>query len=578
MERIWQKQYPPSVPHEINPDHYQSIVHLFEDSTRKYASRLAFANMGHTITYAELDQLSARFASFLQHELGLKPGEHIAIQMPNLLQYPVALFGAMRAGLVVVNTNPLYTPREMEHQFSDAQVKAVIILANFAHHLPSILPKTQIKAVVVTELGDMLPPLKRLLVNTVVKYIKKLVPPYKLPGAYSFTRAMEIGARKPYTRVEPKSNDTAVIQYTGGTTGVAKGAMLSHRNLVANCEQSSAWFLAKQHDSTTQDVIVTALPLYHIFAFTVNCLMVLRMGGHNVLITNPRDMTGFLKELAKTPFTIFSGVNTLYNGMMNHPLFGEVNFSKMRVCVAGGMALQRVVAERWHKATGVEIIEGFGMTETSPVTHGNPVEGGGGNRVGTIGVPISSTDAVILDDEGNEMPVGERGEICVRGPQIMKGYFNRPEETAKIMLPNGFLRTGDIAIMEADGYFRIVDRKKDMILVSGFNVYPNEVEDVIAMCPGVLEVAAIGIPDAKSGEAVKVFVVKKDQSLTEEAIRAFAKENLTGYKLPSYIEFRPDLPKSNVGKILRKPLRDAELKKFGMPPKDFIQHSPGDIV
>ncbi len=573
MEKIWHKQYPSSVPTEINPDAFSSLVHLFEQSVRDYRDRPAFGNMGKSITYAELDELSARFASFLQHELQLKPGDHIAIQMPNLLQYPVALFGAMRAGLVVVNTNPLYTPREMEHQFKDANVKALVILANFAHHLPAILPHTQIKAVVVTELGDMLPPLKRVVVNAVVKYVKKMVPPYRLPGAYTFNRAMAIGAQKTFQRVEPKASDIAVIQYTGGTTGVAKGAMLTHRNLVANCEQSTAWFLATGADlSRQQETIITALPLYHIFAFTVNCLMVLKMGGYNVLITNPRDLSGFLKELKTIRFTIFSGVNTLYNGMMNHPLFGEVNFSTMRICVAGGMALQRVVAERWHKATGVEIIEGFGMTETSPVTHANPIGGGGGNRIGTIGVPLPNTEAIILDDEGNEVPLGERGELCVRGPQIMKGYYNRPDETAKIMLPNGFLRTGDIAIMDPDGYFRIVDRKKDMILVSGFNVYPNEVEDVIAMCPGVLEVAAIGIPDAKSGEVVKVFVVKKDPNLTEEAVRAFAKENLTGYKVPHEIEFRTELPKSNVGKILRRPLRDAELKKYAIPPKDFVQH------
>jgi long-chain acyl-CoA synthetase len=560
MEKVWLKHYAANVKKEINPDEYSSLVELFEKSCRKYADKSAFSNLGHAITYAELERQSRYFASFLQSR-GLKKGDRVAIQMPNLLQYPIVLFGALRAGLVVVNTNPLYTPREMEHQFKDSGVKAIVILANFANHLEQVLPATQIDTVIVTEIGDVLPPVKRFVVNSVVKYVKKMVPPYNLPKAISFRDAMAKGAQLPLNHPNITGQDIAFIQYTGGTTGVSKGAALTHRNMVANMMQSYEMFRSLL--TADQEIVITALPLYHIFALTCNCLIMLMVGAHNVLITNPRDMKAFLKDLKKYPFTMITGVNTLYNGLLNQPDFKDISFKHLRLAGAGGMALQRAVAERWHKTTGVPIMEGFGMTETSPVTHFNPPFGE--NRIGTIGIPVPNTECKLVDDEGNEITApNERGELCIRGPQVMQGYWQRPDENAKVFLADGFLRTGDIAVMEPDGYFKIVDRKKDMILVSGFNVYPNEVEDVLAHHPGVLEVAAVGVPDEKSGEAVKVFVVRKDPNLQVEALHDFAKEQLTGYKIPKYIEFRNELPKSNVGKILRRPLRDeavAQMKK-----------------
>ncbi|RIV27375.1 long-chain-fatty-acid--CoA ligase [Fibrisoma montanum] len=553
----WRRHYPEGVPHEINPDAYPSLAALMEDGFQRFANRPAYENMGKQLTFGQLDQLSKQFASFLQNDLKLQKGDHIAIQMPNALQYPVAMFGALRAGLVVVNTNPLYTPREMQHQFKDSQAKAIVILANFAANLEKIIDKTDIKHVIVTQLGDLLGFPKKHIVNAVVKYVKKLVPPFNLPNAISFGDALSRGSRQPFRPVDIKGSDLAFIQYTGGTTGVSKGAMLSHRNIIANVEGQDVWMKpANLPDGET--VVVAALPLYHVYALTTNALASLKIGSMNLLITNPRDMNAFIDDLKRHKVSCFTGVNTLYNGLLNHPRINEVDFSHLKVTSAGGMALQTAVAERWQKLTSNKPAEGYGLTETSPVLCSNPVVGG--NRVGTIGVPWPSTELKIVRDDGTDAAVGEPGEICARGPQVFVGYFNRPEETAKAMMGDWF-KTGDIGVMDADGYFKIVDRKKDMILVSGFNVYPNEIEDVVAQCPGVLEVACIGVPDAKSNEVVKIFVVKKDPNLTEETIKAYCRENLTAYKVPKLIEFRPELPKSNVGKILRRPLRDEEMAK-----------------
>ncbi len=557
MEKTWLKHYKDGILSEIDPLKYAHVVDVFEQSCRKFAAKPAFVNLGFTMTYADIERQSRYFASFLQKQ-GLVPGDRVAIQMPNLLQYPVVMFGALRAGLVVVNTNPLYTPREMEHQFKDSGAKAIIILANFASHLEQVLPQTQIQTVVVTEIGDALPQPKRFIVNSVVKYVKKMVPKYNLPRAISYNDALAQGSKLPFNHPTINREDIAFIQYTGGTTGVSKGAMLTHHNIVANLLQSYEMFRVKLN--TESEVIITALPLYHIFALTVNCLLGYMSGGLNVLITNPRDMKAFIADLKKYPFSCITGVNTLFNGLLNQPAFQEVDFSKLKLTCAGGMALQRAVAERWHKATGVAVHEGFGLTETSPCASFNPPFGE--NRIGTIGIPLPSTEYKLLDDDGNEVALGERGEVCIRGPQVMKGYWQRPDETAKVMTIDGFLKTGDVGVADTDGYFKIVDRKKDMILVSGFNVYPNEVEDVMAMHPGVLEVAAVGVPDEKSGEAVKVFVVRRDPNLTVETLHDYCKEQLTGYKIPKYIEFRNELPKSNVGKILRRPLREEAAKQF----------------
>ncbi|WP_460982706.1 AMP-binding protein [Spirosoma fluminis] len=554
----WRRFYPKEVPYEINADAYPSLAAMMEEGFQKFADRPAYACMGKQLTFTEIDKLSQQFASFLQNDLGLKKGDRLAIQMPNTLQYPVAMFGALRAGLIVVNTNPLYTPREMLHQFKDSGATAIVILSNFASNLEKILDKTGIKHVVVTQLGDLLGFPKKQIVNAVVKYVKKLVPAYKLPGAISFNDALSRGSGQPFRPVAIKNTDMAFIQYTGGTTGVSKGAMLTHRNIISNVECQHYW-MKPGGIPDGEGTIVAALPLYHVYALTTNALAALRSGSMNLLITNPRDLNAFIDDLKKYKITAFTGVNTLYNGLLNHARIGEVDFSHLKVTSAGGMALQTAVAERWAKLTGNTPCEGYGLTETSPVLCSNPVDGT--VRVGSIGIPWPSTEMKIIHDDGTDAEVGEPGEIVARGPQVFLGYYNRPDETAKSMIGDWF-KTGDVGVMNEDGFFKIVDRKKDMILVSGFNVYPNEIEDVVAQCPGVMEVACIGVPDEKSTEVVKIFVVKKDQSLTEDSIKAYCRENLTPYKVPRIIEFRNELPKSNVGKILRRPLRDEEMAKL----------------
>ncbi|MDQ6479011.1 AMP-binding protein [Dyadobacter sp. LHD-138] len=557
----WLKHYTPGVPYEIDPEAYSSLVELIETGFRLYKDRSAYANMGKELTYGTLDELSRNFASYLQ-SLGLQKGDRIAIQMPNLLQYPVVMFGALRAGLIIVNTNPLYTPREMQHQFKDSGVKAIVILANFASHLEKIVANTEIKHVVITEIGDMLGFPKKLIVNAVVKYIKKMVPAYHIAGAVSFQKALSIGTGLTYEKPAVSNADIAFIQYTGGTTGVSKGALLTHRNLIANVEANSAWLKPIMSDMEAP-VFVAALPLYHVYALTVNALSGIKIGAMNVLITNPRDMNAFIADLKKYKINVFTGVNTMFNGLMNNPKFSEVDFSQLKATSAGGMALQKIVAERWLAATGCPATEGYGLSETSPVLSSNLLVGE--NRIGTIGIPWPSTALRILRENGTWADTSEVGEICASGPQVMLGYFNRPDETAQVIFEQDGMRwfkTGDLGFEDADGYFKIVDRKKDMILVSGFNVYPNELEDVVAQCPGVLEVACVGIPDDKSGELVKLFIVKKDPELTEETVRAFCKENLTAYKCPKKIEFRTELPKTNVGKILRRALREEEIAKL----------------
>ncbi|GAB4030386.1 AMP-binding protein [Spirosoma gilvum] len=554
----WRRFYPKEVPYEINPDAYPSLVALFEEGCQRFANHSAYACMGKQITFGELNTLATQFASFLQNELHLQKGDRLAIQMPNTLQYPVAMFGALKAGLVVVNTNPLYTPREMQHQFKDSGAKAVVILANFASNLEKIIDRTDIQHVIVTQLGDLLGFPKKQIVNAVVKYVKKLVPAYKLPDAISFSDALSRGRQQPFKSVDIQNTDLAFVQYTGGTTGVSKGAMLSHRNIISNVEGQHYW-MKPGHIPDGEGIIVAALPLYHVYALTTNALAALKSGAMNLLITNPRDLNAFIDDLKKYKITAFTGVNTLYNGLLNHPRINEVDFSHLKVTSAGGMALQTAVAERWAKLTGNTPCEGYGLTETSPVLCSNPIDGT--VRVGTIGIPWPSTEMKVIREDGTDAPIGEPGEIVARGPQVFKGYYNRPDETAKSMMGDWF-KTGDVAVMNEDGFFKIVDRKKDMILVSGFNVYPNEIEDVVGQCPGVSEVACIGIPDEKSTEVVKIFVVKKDPNLTVDAIKEFCRENLTPYKVPRVIEFRNELPKSNVGKILRRPLRDEELAKL----------------
>jgi long-chain acyl-CoA synthetase len=556
--RPWLKHYPPGVPYDINPDIYSSLAPLINEGFQNFSANPAYACMGKQITFGELDKLSQQFASFLQNDLKLQAGDRIAIQMPNLLQYPVAMFGALRAGLTVVNTNPLYTPREMQHQFKDSGAKAIVILANFASNLEKILGQTDIKHVIVTQIGDLLGFPKKLIVNAVVKYAKKMVPAYNLPGAISFGDALSRGSRQPMKSVSIKSTDLAFVQYTGGTTGVSKGAALTHRNLLANLICQDEW-LKPAGIPLGEGIIVAALPLYHVYALTTNALASLKSGSMNLLITNPRDLNAFIDDLKKYKITAFTGLNTLYNGLLNHPRIGEVDFSRLEITSAGGMALQTAVADRWQKLTGSKPAEGYGLSETSPVLCSNPIIPEL-NRIGTIGIPWPSTLMKCMQDDGTEAPLGQPGEIWAKGPQVFGGYYNRPDESAKV-LEDGWFKTGDIGVMDADGYFKIVDRKKDMILVSGFNVYPNEIEEVVSQCPGVLEVACIGVPDARSGETVKIFVVKKDEALTEDSIRAFCRENLTAYKNPKLIEFRTELPKSNVGKILRRPLRDEEMAK-----------------
>lgn len=550
MDRVWLKRYPSGVPAEINADHYSSLLDIFEQSIAKFADKVAFVNMGKSITYRELDQQSQAFAAYLQHELGLKKGDAVAIMMPNLLQYPVALMGVLRAGCSVVNVNPLYTPRELQHQLTDSKARAIVIVENFAHTLMAVEKNIQVEHVILTKMGDMLGTVKGTLVNLVVKHLKKLIPAYQLQKFVPFKQVLQRGAALSWQKPEMSGADIAFLQYTGGTTGVSKGAMLTHRNMVANLEQASG-FLDKFLDEGKENV-VTALPLYHIFALTANFFVFFKHGGTNLLITNPRDMPNFVKELAKFPFTAITGVNTLFNGLLNTPGFAELDFSRLKLSLGGGMAVQRPVAERWKKVTKTRLLEGYGLTECCPLVTLSPFDLDDFN--GSIGLPAPSTDIRLVDENGNDVPQGEAGEMIVQGPQVMLGYLNRPEETAKT-IKDGWLYTGDIATMDADGFFYIVDRKKDMILVSGFNVFPNEIEEVVAMSEKVLEVAAVGVPNESTGEAVKVFVVKKDPSLTEQEVIAHCKQHLTGYKVPKLVEFRTELPKTNVGKILRRELR-----------------------
>ena len=550
MEKIWLKSYPTGVPAEIDYSDYKSVGDLFEKCVKQYADRPAFHCMGKTISFAELDRFTAAFGAWVQSK-GLAKGARVALMMPNVLQYPVCLYGTLRAGLTVVNVNPLYTPRELEHQLKDSGAEVIVVLENFASVLQEVIARTPVKYVIVASLGDMLG-LKGALVNFVVRNVKKMVPAFELPSAVRFNAMLSEGSGMTLKPVETSHEDIAFLQYTGGTTGVSKGAMLLHRNILANIAQSSAWLIPGLKGEVP--VIITALPLYHIFSLTVNCLLMMKVGGMNVLITNPRDIPGFVKELAKHRYNVITGVNTLFNALLNNAEFNRLDFSNVKVCVGGGMAVQKAVADKWKLVTGKVLLEGYGLTETSPSATMNPLTLT--DYSGSIGLPLPSTIVSIRDDDKKEVAQGQPGEICISGPQVMKGYWQRPEETANVIGPDGFLYTGDVGVMDEKGFVRIVDRKKDMILVSGFNVYPNEIEQVMAMHPGVLEVAAIGVPDEHSGEVPKIFIVKKDPALTEEAVLAFCKEQLTGYKRPKYVEFRTELPKTNVGKILRRALRD----------------------
>ncbi|MDC7705097.1 long-chain-fatty-acid--CoA ligase [Vogesella indigofera] len=551
MEKIWLKNYQAGVAHEIDINEFQSVVEVFERSVNKFRDRPAMACMDKILSYGELDTLSANFASYLQNTLQLAKGARVAIMMPNLLQYPVAVFGILRAGCTVVNVNPLYTPRELEHQLKDAGVETIVILENFAGVLEDVIARTPVKNVVIATIGDMLGFPKSLIVNFVVRKIKKMVPPWHLPGHTRFNDTLALGSKQPLCKVALGHDDIAFLQYTGGTTGVAKGAMLLHKNIVANMLQAGEWVKPVVREG--QEIIITALPLYHIFSLTANLMVFTELGALNVLITNPRDIPGFIKELKKYKVTAMTGVNTLFNALLNHPEFKTVDFSTWRLALGGGMAVQKAVAEKWKQVTGTPLIEAYGLTETSPAACINPLDLKEYN--GTIGVPVPSTEIELRDNDGKPVARGEAGELCIRGPQVMKGYWNRPDETAKVIDSQGFLATGDVAVITDDGFVKLVDRKKDMILVSGFNVYPNEIEDVVAMHPGVLEVACVGVPDDKSGEVVKVFVVRKDMSLNEKDIIEHCKTNLTGYKVPKAVEFRNELPKTNVGKILRRALR-----------------------
>lgn len=554
--RPWLKSYPENVPAEVPLGEYASLVEVLDRTVQNHGDKTAYISMGRHLSYRRLAELSLRFASFLQGESGLKPGAKVAVMLPNVLQYPLCLFGTLRAGLTVVNCNPLYTPRELAHQLADSGAEAIVVLENFAHVLEQAIAlmgdKNPLRQVVVTGLGDLLGPVKGALVNLALRYVKRLVPAWKLPGAITFDTALVRGNSHPFRPVALGPDDLAFLQYTGGTTGVAKGAMLTHGNMLANLAQVHAWVGPALREG--QEVIVTALPLYHIFSLTANCLLFIKLGGTNLLIANPRDVAGLIKEMASLPFTAITGVNTLFNALLQHPNFRTLDFSSLRIALGGGMSVQKAVAERWQLQTGLPLVEAYGLTETAPAVTANPLDIKA--FTGCIGLPLPSTDLVIRDDAGNDLPIGVAGEICVRGPQVMKGYYQHPEETAQVMTEDGFLRTGDIGIMDERGFVRLVDRKKDMILVSGFNVYPNEVEDVIACHPGVREVAAIGVPDSHSGEAVKVYISRQDPSLTAEDIMAHCRESLTGYKLPRAVEFRDQLPKTTVGKILRRALKD----------------------
>jgi len=551
MEKPWLKNYESNVNHEININEFSSLSDLFEKTVKKFSSKPAFYNMGKTITYQDLYILSKKFSSYLQNNLGLKKGDRIAIMMPNLLQYPVVLFGILQAGMIVVNVNPLYTARELEHQLKDSGAKAILILENSAHILEKVLANTEVKHVIVTKIGDMLSPLKSVIVNFIVKYVKKMVQSWDIPNAIMFKDLLNHADETKFKKEDISLNEIAFLQYTGGTTGVSKGAILTHGNIVANFLQAREWI--KNLIKEGEEIIITALPLYHIFSLTANCMIFSSIGALNILITNPRDIPGFVKELKKFKFTAITGVNTLFNALLNNEEFSNLDFSRLKVALGGGMAVQRAVAEKWKNVTKTPLIEAYGLTETSPAVCINPMNLKEYN--GYIGLPIPSTEVVIKDENENNLEPGKEGELCVKGPQVMKGYWNKKEETEKVFTKDGFFKTGDIAYMTEDGFFKIVDRKKDMILVSGFNVYPNEVEDVIASHPKVLECAVIGIPDDKSGESVKAFIVKKDDSLTEDEIISFCRENLTAYKVPKHIEFRKELPKTNVGKILRRELR-----------------------
>jgi len=551
LNKVWLNRYPADVPAEIDPDRYQSLIDMFEQAVTRYTDKPAFINMGETMTFRKLEERSRAFAAYLQQGLGLKKGDRVALMMPNLLQYPVALFGVLRAGMVVVNVNPLYTPRELEHQLCDSGASAIVIVSNFAHTLEKVVSKTQVKHVILTRLGDELSIAKGTLVNLVVKYIKRMVPKYHLPGAISFRQALQNGEHLQYVKPDVVNSDLAFLQYTGGTTGVAKGAMLTHRNMLANLEQVKAAYGPLLEEG--KELVVTALPLYHIFALTMNCLFFIELGGCSLLITNPRDIPGFVKELGKYPFTAMTGVNTLFNALLNNKAFQQLDFSALHLSAGGGMQVQHVVAERWEKLTGRFLLEGYGLTECAPLVSANPHDMN--YHSGSIGLPVPSTDVKLIDDNGLEVPPGEPGELCVKGPQVMTGYWKQPVATADV-LKDGWLRTGDIVEIDDKGFMRIIDRKKDMILVSGFNVYPSEIEEVVMQHEGVLEVAAVGVPAGVTGEAVKIFVVKKSPSLSEQELIIFCRQHLTAYKVPRLIEFRTELPKSNVGKILRRELRD----------------------
>ena len=555
MEKIWLKSYPKGVPAEIDVNTYASVRDVFDRVVGEFGPRTAYTCMGKSITFAELEKASAAFGAFLQGR-GLKKGARVALMMPNVLQYPVCLFGILRAGFTVVNTNPLYTPRELEHQLTDSGAEMLVVVENFANTVQEVVGRTAVKQLVVTSIGEMLG-WKGPLVDFVLRHVKKMIPPWSLPGSMRLSEALAEGRRRKLEHVPITHEDIAFLQYTGGTTGVAKGAMLLHRNIIANLLQAGAW--VKPFLGNERHIIITPLPLYHIFSLTANCLVFMTLGAENVLITNPRDIPGFVKEMGKHRFTAFTGVNTLFNALLNNADFAKLDFSSLQMTLGGGMAVQKVVAERWKQITGVPLIEAYGLTETSPAATINPLDLAEYN--GAIGLPVPSTDLALRDDAGHDVPLGTAGEICIKGPQVMAGYWQRPDETAKVIDANGWLATGDIGVMDDRGFVRIVDRKKDMILVSGFNVYPNEIEAIVVTHPGVLECAAIGVPDAKSGEAVKLFVVRKDPSLTAEALLAHCRAQLTGYKLPREVEFRAELPKSNVGKILRRELRDEARKK-----------------
>ena len=552
MDKPWLDSYPAGVRKEIDPNEFDSVADIFNQSVQKYAELPAFSNMGATLSYADMDRLTRNLAAYLQSIPGMQKGDRVAVMMPNLLQNPIAIFAILRAGFTVVNTNPLYTPRELRHQLKDSGSKVIIVVDNFCHTLQEVLADTDIQQVITTQLGDMLDFPKSMIVNLVVKHVKKMVPPYNIPGRITFKQALKIGASKPFEEAKTTHDDIAFLQYTGGTTGLAKGAMLTNGNMVANMLQASEWISPAVEER--KEIIITALPLYHIFSLTANCLTFMKSGALNFLITNPRDMPGFVKELSGVKFTAITGVNTLFNGLLNTPGFSDLDFSQLKLTLGGGMAVQQSVAEHWRRVTGAPLIEAYGLTETCPAVCINPMDLDDFN--GAIGLPVPSTEVSIRTEDGEFLPQGEPGELCVRGPQVMKGYWNKPEETAFVLDDKGWLKTGDIAVMDDKGFFRIVDRKKDMILVSGFNVFPNEIESVIAACPGVLEVGVIGVEDPKCGESVKAVIVRNDDSLTEQEVIEHCRKNLTNYKVPRVVEFRKELPKTNVGKILRRELRD----------------------